>query len=223
MRAVKVSYFLACCMNEVTLGWHLRMGLVAGETNPVIRGWELSAPPLIFGEEKSLEVVLIITGRSTNHSCNEVSIRTQKAGVERAPRLVNRWRFWVGQWLRVWKLSILSSPLLCTPSIWLLQSSVLLWQTGHLVQLERRRKRRDYITKNRNETGKITESVWVDPHKQFQSCVFLRWWEFLFLPLLHLPISHLPADLSGSLQSFHPGNDGVGWTACSCSWHMNTY
>ena len=31
MRAVKVSsYFLACCVNEVTLGWHLRMGLVAG-------------------------------------------------------------------------------------------------------------------------------------------------------------------------------------------------
>lgn len=124
--------------------------------------------------------------------------------MERAPGLVNRWRFWVGSGLRVWKLSILSSPLLCTPSIWLLQSSVLLWQTGHLVQLERRRKRRDYITKNRNETGKITENVWVDPHKKFQSCVFLRWWEFLFLPLLHLPISHLPADLSGSLQSFHP-------------------
>ena len=64
MRAVKVSsYFLACCVNEVTLGWHLRMGLVAGGTNPVIRGWGLSAPPLISGEEKSLEVVLTITGQ----------------------------------------------------------------------------------------------------------------------------------------------------------------
>lgn len=32
-------------------------------TNPVIRGWELSAPPLISGEEKSLEVALTITGQ----------------------------------------------------------------------------------------------------------------------------------------------------------------
>lgn len=63
MRAVKVSsYCLACCVNEVTLGWHLRMGLVAGGINPVIRGLELSAPPLTFGEEES-EVVLIITGQ----------------------------------------------------------------------------------------------------------------------------------------------------------------
>ena len=62
----------------------------------------------------------------------------------------------------------------CISSIWLILSSVLLWQTGNLVQLERRRKRRDYVTKNRNETGNITENVWVDPHKQFQSCVFLQ-------------------------------------------------
>lgn len=85
MRAVKVFSFLtflACCMNEVTLGWHLGgWGWLPGKPTLVIRGWELSAPPLISGEEKSLEVVLIITGQSTNQSCNEVSIRTQKAGV----------------------------------------------------------------------------------------------------------------------------------------------
>ena len=98
MRVVKVSsYFLACCMNEVTLGGHLRVRLVAGGINPVIRGLERSAPPLTSGEEES-EVVLVITGQRVNESClcNEVFIKTQKDGVERAPGLVNRWRFWVG-------------------------------------------------------------------------------------------------------------------------------
>lgn len=51
-RAIKVF----CYVNEAAFGEHLWRGLVAKETNPVIKGLQHLVPPPHSGEERGLEI-----------------------------------------------------------------------------------------------------------------------------------------------------------------------
>ena len=114
-------------VNKVTFGKPLSLGLVARETNLVIRGLVVSpCPPL--GKVQGRDVVLTTKGQWFNQPClcNETSIKIQKDQTQRASQLINMRRYWESGMSKELPSPFPPHLALCISSVWLYLNYILL-------------------------------------------------------------------------------------------------